>query len=111
LLQELAFCKQRHKVDQEHQLWQEGSHPIQIDTEAMMWQKIEYIHNNPVRRGFVDDPTAWRYSSARCYAGQTGLLETVVDWRLTTLGESRWVAGFDGTEAEPPMQLVPRQSL
>jgi len=80
LLQELRYYKLRHKTDQDHQLWQEGSHPIQIESEDVMWQKIEYIHNNPIRRGFVDDPTAWRYSSARCYAGKSGLLETVVNW-------------------------------
>ena len=28
-----------------------------------MRQKLEYIHNNPVKRGYVDDPTHWRYSS------------------------------------------------
>ena len=79
LLQELQYYKLKHKSDQQHQLWQEGSHPEMIETEAMLWQKIEYIHNNPVRRGYVDDPIYWRYSSARCYAGQIGLLETVVD--------------------------------
>jgi REP element-mobilizing transposase RayT len=51
LLQELAFYKLRHKVDQHHQLWQEGSHPQIIESVDMMWQKIEYIHNNPLRRG------------------------------------------------------------
>ncbi|MEZ6136182.1 MAG: hypothetical protein R3C53_14910 [Pirellulaceae bacterium] len=55
LLQELAYYKLRHKVDQTHQLWQEGSHPQVIETEEMMWQKIEYIHNNPLRRGYVDE--------------------------------------------------------
>jgi hypothetical protein len=46
-----------------------------------MWQKIEYIHMNPVNRGFVDDPLHWRWSSARNYAGQKGLIEVVTDWR------------------------------
>ncbi|HEV7999545.1 MAG TPA: hypothetical protein VGP63_06685 [Planctomycetaceae bacterium] len=47
----------------------------------MMWQKLEYIHNNPVARGYVDDPLHWRYSSARNYAGLPGLIEVVKDWR------------------------------
>jgi len=81
LLQELAYYKLRHKVDQEHQLWQEGSHPQIIETEEMMWQKIEYIHNNPLRRGYVDDPIHWRYSSARSYAQMPGLLDVCTDWR------------------------------
>ena len=81
LLQELAFYKKRDKVDQEHQVWQEGSHPQVIMNEEMMWQKIEYIHNNPLRRGYVDDPVHWRYSSARSYAGTPGLIDVCVDWR------------------------------
>ena len=80
LLQELQFYKLKHKVGQEHQLWQEGSHPKIIETDDVMWQKIEYIHNNPIRRGFVDDPVHWRYSSARNYAGEAGLIDVTVDW-------------------------------
>lgn len=81
LLQELKFFKLRHKTDQKHQLWQEGSHPQQIQHLEMLLQKVEYTHNNPVRRGFVDDPVHWRYSSARNYAGKPGLLTVKVDWR------------------------------
>lgn len=81
LLQELSYFKLRHKTDQVHQVWQESSHPQVIETEAVMWQKLEYIHNNPLRRGYVDKPEHWRYSSARDYAGQKGLLDVCVDWR------------------------------
>ena len=56
VLQQLAQGKAAHKVDREYQVWQEGSHPQLIQDEAMMRQKIEYIHNNPVKRGYVDDP-------------------------------------------------------
>jgi REP element-mobilizing transposase RayT len=81
LLQELTYYKLRHKVDQTHQLWQEGSHPQIIETEAVMWQKLEYIHNNPLRRGYVDDPVHWRYSSARAYARQPCVLDVCTDWQ------------------------------
>ena len=80
LLQELEYYKLRHKVDQDHQFWQEGSHPKAIESDDVMWQKIEYIHNNPLRRGYVDDPDHWRYSSARSYAGKPGLIDVCVDW-------------------------------
>ncbi len=46
----------------------------------MMWQKLEYIHNNPVVRGYVNDPIHWRYSSARNYAGQVGLVPVTTQW-------------------------------
>lgn len=80
VLRLLAFHKARHKTDRPHQVWQEGSHPEQIAGETMMLQKLDYIHNNPVKRGYVDDPLHWRYSSARNYAGQTGLLEVTTQW-------------------------------
>jgi REP element-mobilizing transposase RayT len=73
-LHQLARHKRRHKVDRMYQVWQEGSHPQQIQGRAMLRQKLDYIHANPVRRGYVDDPVHWRYSSARIYAGQEGLL-------------------------------------
>jgi putative transposase len=81
LLRQLRYQKARHKQDRTYQLWQEGSHPQMIENDDIMWQKLEYIHNNPVLRGFVDDPLHWRYSSARNYAGQQGLITIKMDWR------------------------------
>jgi putative transposase len=80
LLRGLRALKLRHKTESTYQVWQEGHHPQQIGNDDMMRQKLEYIHNNPVKRGFVDDPTHWRYSSARNYAGQPGLIEVVTNW-------------------------------
>ena len=80
LLDQLAYFKLRHKLDQDHQLWQEGSHPELIANEEMMQQKLEYIHNNPVKRGYVDDPLHWRYSSARVYARRPGLVSVCTEW-------------------------------
>ena len=37
-------------------------------------QMIDYIHNNPVRRGLVRHATDWLWSSARFYAGQEAML-------------------------------------
>ncbi|MFO1066548.1 MAG: transposase [Pirellulales bacterium] len=80
LLQELEFYKLHGRVDQQYQVWQEGSHPQLIESSEVMEQKIDYIHNNPIRRGYVDDPAHWRYSSARSYAGRPGLIEVRKDW-------------------------------
>jgi putative transposase len=80
VLDQLAFYKKAHKEDRAYQLWQEGSHPERIQNDEMMRQKIEYIHQNPVKRGYVDLPEHWRYSSAKNYAGQDGLLDVNVSW-------------------------------
>ncbi|NET39421.1 MAG: transposase [Cyanothece sp. SIO1E1] len=73
-LNQLKVAKLRHKTHQQHQLWQEGSHPQAILGADMLIQKLEYIHQNPVKRGYVDDPLHWRYSSYRNYVGQAGIL-------------------------------------
>jgi len=80
LLRQLRALKLRHKTRSEYQVWQEGSHPKQIGNDDTMRQKLEYMHNNPVKRGYVDDPVHWRYSSARNYAGLPGLAEVRTDW-------------------------------
>ena len=80
VLDQLAFYKKAHKNDRGYQFWQEGVHPEWIQSDEMMRQKIEYIHNNPVTRGYVDEPEHWRYSSARNYAGLEGLLEVSTEW-------------------------------
>jgi putative transposase len=81
LLNQLRMMKLRHKTQSEYQVWEEGSHPQQIESDEVMLQKLEYAHNNPVKRGYVDDPVQWRYSSARNYAGLPGLIDVITDWR------------------------------
>jgi len=80
ILDQLAFYKKAHKIDRKYQFWQEGVHPELIQGEKMMRQKVEYIHNNPVERGYVDCPEHWRYSSARNYLGMKGLVEVCDEW-------------------------------
>jgi putative transposase len=75
LLKQFEFFKSLHKGKSQHQVWQEGFHPQAITTEDMLRQKLDYIHYNPVRLGLVESPEDWRYSSARNYLGQNGVLE------------------------------------
>jgi len=51
-----------------------------MQTDAMMIEKIKYIHQNPVKRGYVDNAVHWRYSSARDYDGVKGLIEVQKFW-------------------------------
>lgn len=50
-----------------YKVWQEGFHPVAIDTEKFFQEKLDYLHKNPIRKGFVERPEHWRYSSARNY--------------------------------------------
>ncbi len=75
ILEQLAFYKKAHKNETSYQLWQEGFQPKLIQSDAMMRERINYIHQNPVKRGYVDEAQHWRYSSARDYEGLEGIIE------------------------------------
>ena len=80
VLDQLAFYKKEHKEDRTYQFWQEGVHPEWIQNHDMMRQKVEYIHQNPVERGYVEQAEHWRYSSARNYLGLEGLIDVSLLW-------------------------------
>lgn len=46
---------------------------------------LEYVHNNPVRRGYIEEPSHWRYSSAQNYEGKEGLVH--VDMVIFFIGK------------------------
>lgn len=60
------------------QLWQHDNHPIEVSRNHELSQKVDYIHMNPVKSGFVSSPEHYLYSSASDYAGGLGLLKGVI---------------------------------
>ena len=66
------FCGGENRPPTEHKVWQDGSHPEQVRTEAFFRQKVDYIHANPIRKGLVTDALAWTYSSAPLFYGAEG---------------------------------------
>jgi REP element-mobilizing transposase RayT len=74
LLQQFAYYKRKDKDQSQYQFWQEGTHPEEMSNQSIFMQRLEYIHYNPVKRGYVDLPEHWRYSSARNYRGEIGLI-------------------------------------
>ena len=63
LLNQFEFYGNKSK-DAEMQFWKHDNHPFFLHSEKLINQKINYIHQNPVDAGFVNDPRAWRLSSA-----------------------------------------------
>jgi REP element-mobilizing transposase RayT len=55
----------KRELDQQYKVWQDEYHPIALKSEKWFNQKLEYMHYNPVRKGFVEQPEQWKYSSAR----------------------------------------------
>jgi len=74
------IIKKHIELRSTYQVWEEGFHPKLIQSESMMKEKIDYIHHNPVKRGYVEEAAHWRYSSAKDYMGIEGLLEVERVW-------------------------------
>ena len=67
--------KPEYKRKRKYQIWQEGFHPEGIISDEMLSQKIEYIHFNPVVKGWAKEPKDWVYSSAKYfYTGEQGVI-------------------------------------
>ncbi len=76
LLNQLEYYKVKHKTKSVYQVWQEGYHPQEISSYEMFEQKVNYMNFNPVRRGYVNEPNHWKYSSAEIMMnGNKGILE------------------------------------
>ena len=63
-----------------HQVWIHDNHPVELYTEAVVIQKLRYIHNNPVEANWVKHPEDWIYSSASNYAEGKGVFEVQLLW-------------------------------
>ena len=68
IAKKVSFAWIRPFIGQEiNYVWQKGYHPEAIHSEKWFLQKLNYIHRNPVEKGFVERPEHWKYSSARNY--------------------------------------------
>ena len=64
-----------------HKVWQDSYWDVNIYTERLLRQKLNYVHRNPVRAGLVEMPEEYAYSSYRSYAhGEDWLIETDREW-------------------------------
>ena len=70
--------------DRERRFWQATRHPETLLTERFWRQKLDYLHENPCRKGLVRRAADWRFSSAAHWLseGQTpsDAILTGIDW-------------------------------
>ena len=64
LLYVLEYFGKRKKHNDKYAFWQQNNHPFDLFTNKMIDQKVDYIHNNPVEAGYVNEPQNYIYSSA-----------------------------------------------
>jgi putative transposase len=58
-----------------NQFWQHHNKPIELWSTEVIEQKADYIHDNPVVAGFVNEDWHWKHSSAIDYNGGKGLVK------------------------------------
>jgi REP element-mobilizing transposase RayT len=65
----------KSSVNKNFKFWTHENHAEHIYSTKFMRQKLEYIHDNPVKAGIVEKPEDYLYSSARNYAELPSLLD------------------------------------
>jgi len=64
MMDKFEYYGKQSSQTQKYQFWKHDNHPFFLFTPAMIKQKVDYIHDNPVEAGFVNQPQDWRMSSA-----------------------------------------------
>ena len=64
-----------NKYDREYQLWKREPLSIELISQDLFNQKLEYIHYNPVSAGLCEKPEDYYYSSAKFYYDGTNSFE------------------------------------
>lgn len=75
LLHMFKYYAKFNNQNKDYKIWISGSHPEEIVSEEFLRSKLNYIHENPVRAGWVRQPEEYMYSSAANYAGGKGICE------------------------------------
>jgi REP element-mobilizing transposase RayT len=72
------------RTDRARQFWQPSRHPEAIWSQAFWQTKMDYLHDNPRRKGLVRDATHWRFSSAAYWLldppGESDVVLTAIEW-------------------------------
>jgi putative transposase len=75
MLSMMAEAGKMNSNNNDWQFWQQHNKPLEILNSEMFYQKLEYMHRNPVVSGFVENEEDWLYSSARDFHGKKGMIE------------------------------------
>lgn len=78
LLNLFGYAASIDKKVKHYKFWQEGNNIQPIYSESYCKQKLDYIHQNPVKAEIVNCPEDYRYSSANDYMGNKGLVEIII---------------------------------
>ena len=71
----LRYHARFNKRVNEKQLWTHFNHAVELDNNFILDQRINYVHQNPVKAGIVEKAHEYIYSSAKNFAFGEGLIE------------------------------------
>ncbi|MFA5657641.1 MAG: transposase, partial [Dysgonamonadaceae bacterium] len=75
MLYRFEFAGKYDNRIEKYRFWQDKSHPIELTTNEMIEQRINYIHENPVKTGLVASAEDYLFSSARNYAELSSVID------------------------------------
>jgi len=76
------------KSSGEVQFWQRRYYDFNVWSQEKRVEKLRYMHRNPVKRGLVERPEHWPWSSFRHYAtGEFGVVEIESQWTAFRRGD------------------------
>ena len=79
MLNKFAYEAKRTGRATNYKLWQDGFHPVLLDTNKKRDQRVRYIHYNPIDSGFVNQERDWVNSSYLVYEVENVRLAVPVD--------------------------------
>jgi REP element-mobilizing transposase RayT len=77
LLDKFSFEARRTQRAKNYKVWKDDNHAILLNNAQMKRQRLDYIHDNPVRQLIVQYPHEYLFSSAKDYADEKGLVTIV----------------------------------
>ena len=85
MLNRFHFNAQQHSKNENYQMWTHENHAVIIYSPEFAREKLDYLHNNPVRAGLVRKPEDYIYSSATNYAEMESILNvSIMDLKWKT---------------------------
>ncbi len=76
MLNIFSYTGRHNNNNKEFQFWKQDYHPVELDSPEKLQQRLNYLHQNPVKSGLVWEPWHYKYSSATDYfTNEPGLLK------------------------------------
>ncbi|MBK9792561.1 MAG: transposase [Sphingobacteriales bacterium] len=76
MLNIFSFAGKSNNNNKNYQFWRQDYHPVELNTNEKLTQRLVYLHENPVRAGLVWEAYHYKYSSALdYYTNDKGLLK------------------------------------